>query len=178
MWVLYGKVERAQAEETKTNGDLAWLCRLFPIWTLKSFKILKNLKFLVFKDKICFKTLLEDDSCQFPNTLYGSFTNIQAACCLIEEIKRDLCSCLENPRDGGACGLPSTGWHRVGHDWCDLAAAASKSWEWSWLTVCKYMGPQSWKSKKLNSANNQWTCKRTWVSTHIATPADISISAL
>ena len=27
-----------------------------------------------------------------------------------------LCSCLENPRDGGARGLPSMGSHRVGHD--------------------------------------------------------------
>ena len=26
------------------------------------------------------------------------------------------CSCLENPRDGGACGLLSMGSHRVGHD--------------------------------------------------------------
>ena len=26
------------------------------------------------------------------------------------------CSCLENPRDGGASGLPSMGLHRVGHD--------------------------------------------------------------
>ena len=26
------------------------------------------------------------------------------------------CSCLENPRDGGAGGLPSMGLHRVGHD--------------------------------------------------------------
>ena len=26
------------------------------------------------------------------------------------------CSCLENPRDRGACGLPSMGSHRVGHD--------------------------------------------------------------
>ena len=33
------------------------------------------------------------------------------------------CSCLENPRDGGAGGLPSMGSHRVGHDWSDLAAA-------------------------------------------------------
>ena len=33
------------------------------------------------------------------------------------------CSCLENPRDGGACGLPSMGSHRVRHDWSDLAAA-------------------------------------------------------
>ena len=24
--------------------------------------------------------------------------------------------CLENPRDRGACGLPSMGSHRVGHD--------------------------------------------------------------
>ena len=26
------------------------------------------------------------------------------------------CSCLENPRDGGACWVPSMGSHRVGHD--------------------------------------------------------------
>ena len=30
------------------------------------------------------------------------------------------CSCLENPRDGGAWWLPSMGSHRVGHDWRDL----------------------------------------------------------
>ena len=35
------------------------------------------------------------------------------------------CSCLENPRDGGAWWLPSRGSHRVGHDWSELAAAAS-----------------------------------------------------
>ena len=35
------------------------------------------------------------------------------------------CSCLENPRDGGACGLPSMGSHRVGHNWSDLAAVAA-----------------------------------------------------
>ena len=33
------------------------------------------------------------------------------------------CSCLENPRDGGARWLLSIGSHRVGHDWSDLAAA-------------------------------------------------------
>ena len=35
------------------------------------------------------------------------------------------CSCLENPRAGKPGGLPSTGSHRVGHDWIDLAAAAA-----------------------------------------------------
>ena len=35
------------------------------------------------------------------------------------------CSCLENPRDGEPGGLPSTGSHRIGHDWSDLAAAAA-----------------------------------------------------
>ena len=35
------------------------------------------------------------------------------------------CSCLENPREGEPVGLPSMGWHRVGHDWSDLAAAAA-----------------------------------------------------
>ena len=36
------------------------------------------------------------------------------------------CSCLENPRDRGAGRLLSTGLHRVGHDWSDLAAAAAE----------------------------------------------------
>ena len=34
------------------------------------------------------------------------------------------CSCLENPGTGEPGTLPSTGLHRVGHDWSDLAAAA------------------------------------------------------
>ena len=36
------------------------------------------------------------------------------------------CSCLENPRDGGAFWAASMGSHRVRHDWSDLAAAASR----------------------------------------------------
>ena len=36
------------------------------------------------------------------------------------------CSCLENPRDRGAGGLPSIGLHRVGHDRSNLAAAVEK----------------------------------------------------
>ena len=35
------------------------------------------------------------------------------------------CSCLENPRDGGAWGSAICGSHRVGHDWSDVAAAAA-----------------------------------------------------
>ena len=35
------------------------------------------------------------------------------------------CSCLENPRYGGAWWAASVGSHRVGHDWSDLAAAAA-----------------------------------------------------
>ena len=41
-------------------------------------------------------------------------------------------SCLENPRDRGAGGLPSMGSHRVGHNWNNLAAAAAAaahSWD-------------------------------------------------
>ena len=30
------------------------------------------------------------------------------------------CSCLENPRDGGAWWVPSMGSHRVGHDWANF----------------------------------------------------------
>ena len=33
------------------------------------------------------------------------------------------CSCLENPRDGGAWWAAVYGLHRVGHDRSDLAAA-------------------------------------------------------
>ena len=35
------------------------------------------------------------------------------------------CSCLENPRDGGAWWAAVYGVSRVGHDWSDLAAAAA-----------------------------------------------------
>ena len=35
------------------------------------------------------------------------------------------CSCLENLRDGGAWWAAVYGSHRVGHDWSDLAAAAT-----------------------------------------------------
>ena len=35
------------------------------------------------------------------------------------------CSCLENPRDGGAWWAAVLGSHRVGHYWSDLAAAAA-----------------------------------------------------
>ena len=35
------------------------------------------------------------------------------------------CSCLENPRDGGAWWSAIMGSHRVGDDWRDLAAAAA-----------------------------------------------------
>ena len=51
-------------------------------------------------------------------------------------------SCLENPRDGGACGLLSMGSHRVGHDWCDLAAAAAGSLiqvESQYLSFCVWL---------------------------------------
>ena len=36
------------------------------------------------------------------------------------------CSCLENPRDGGAWWGSRLWGHRVGHEWIDLAAAADK----------------------------------------------------
>ena len=37
------------------------------------------------------------------------------------------CSCLENRAPGEPGGLPSTGSHRVGQDWSDLAATAAKN---------------------------------------------------
>ena len=48
-------------------------------------------------------------------------------CEILEEGNGTLlqCSCLENPGMGKPGGLLSMGSHRVGHDWSDLAAAAS-----------------------------------------------------
>ena len=40
------------------------------------------------------------------------------------------CSCLENPRDGGAWWAAVYG-VRVRHDWSDLAAAAAFLWDWN-----------------------------------------------
>ena len=61
------------------------------------------------------------------------------------------CSCLENPRDGvgGPGGLPSMGFHRVGHDWSNLAAAAY----WGTLSKSPHLSrPQfpTWKIEELN----------------------------
>ena len=42
------------------------------------------------------------------------------------------CSCLENPRDGGAWWAAVYGSHRAGHDWSDLAAAAAVIVVWPW----------------------------------------------
>ena len=49
------------------------------------------------------------------------------------------CSCLENPRDGEAGGLPSMGLHRVGHEWSDLAAAAAALKYFSLLDYSLYI---------------------------------------
>ena len=40
------------------------------------------------------------------------------------------CSCLENPRDGGAWWLPSMGSHRVGHGLAAAAAGSSLTFQW------------------------------------------------
>ena len=55
------------------------------------------------------------------------------------------CSCLENPRDGGAWCAAVYGSHRVGHDWSDLAAAAA-------ATVGGFMVP-SWSDKKYSKVD-------------------------
>ena len=48
------------------------------------------------------------------------------------------CSCLENPRDGGAWWAAVYGVHRVGHNWSDLAAAAA--------AACKNVTKDVWDS--------------------------------
>ena len=42
------------------------------------------------------------------------------------------------PGMGEAGGLPSMGSHRVGHNWCDLAAAAAIQWGQRWVVVVLY----------------------------------------
>ena len=50
--------------------------------------------------------------------------------CIVEGNGSPLqCSCLENPRDGGAWWAAVYGLHRVEHDWSDLAGAAAPA-EW------------------------------------------------
>ena len=57
------------------------------------------------------------------------------------------CSCLENPRDGGAGGLPSMGSHRVGHDWSDLAEGRRER-----SREC-YLCPRAQKQNKFLAGN-------------------------
>ena len=62
------------------------------------------------------------------------------------------CSCLQNPRDGGAWWLPSMGSHRVGHDWSDLAATSA----------CIYIRLPRWCSGK-ESVCQQRRQERRWL---------------
>ena len=79
------------------------------------------------------------------------------------------CPCLENPMDRAAGGLPSMGLHRVGHDCCDLAAAAvyanNRVYDEHvfFFGECKALGQphkcwHDWLSIKL------WTSTPSWVS--------------
>ena len=52
------------------------------------------------------------------------------------------CSCLENPRDGGAW------WAAVGHDWSDLAAAAAA------VVVCRHSPGSLWFCRKQTAILN------------------------
>ena len=56
-------------------------------------------------------------------------------------------SCLENPRDRGTCWAASMGSHRVGHDCCDLAAAAAREIS---ITSDTQMTPPLWQKVKKN----------------------------
>ena len=70
-----------------------------------------------------------------------------------------------------AGGLPSVGSHRVGHDWCDLAAAATcyllcllafwiKSLFLASTPVCKLLGLLSSEQGKLGLGNNHTIIKQ------------------
>ena len=51
------------------------------------------------------------------------------------------------PGTGEPGGLPSTGSHRVGHDWSDLAAAAAASWISDCGSRCQKNNSTKWKNK-------------------------------
>ena len=68
------------------------------------------------------------------------------------------CSCLENPRDGGAWWLPSVGSHKVRHDWSNLAAAARlKVWSmctqngWEQSSAFPSVSEKRWKTKQMQN---------------------------
>ena len=71
------------------------------------------------------------------------------------------CSCLESPRDGRAWWAASMGSRRVGHDWSDLAAAASmdkhlKEFCWKVIRKTEMRETKSkgrfWKTKNTNNS--------------------------
>ena len=86
------------------------------------------------------------------------------------------CSCLENPRDGGAWWLPSMGSHRVRHDWSDLAAGfkmqyldASQKWQ---NDLC------SFPRQTIQYHNNPSLCPnqqrwRSWIEQFYEDPQDV-----
>ena len=64
-----------------------------------------------------FKSLLQHHSSRTSNLQCSAFFIVQLSYPYGEGNGNPLqCSCLENPRDGGADGLPSMGSHRVRHD--------------------------------------------------------------
>ena len=78
------------------------------------------------------------------------------------------CSCLENPRDGGAWWLPSMGSHRVGHDWSDLAAAAAAIFYCVYVPLLSFPFVCRWTSRLLPCPGYyktvlRWTLGYTWL---------------
>ena len=63
------------------------------------------------------------------------------------------CSCLENPRDGGAWWAAVYGSHRVGHDWSDLAAAAAACLRFICVHISR-VNPYLHHKKTLHLKNN------------------------
>ena len=63
------------------------------------------------------------------------------------------------PGMGEPGGLPSMGLHRVGHNWCDSAAAAGQSWGWAFQREthpARPWGPPAWGGESGGLPSSRW----------------------
>jgi len=79
------------------------------------------------------------------------------------------CSCLENPRDGGAWGLLSMGLHRVRHDWSNSARKQASKVTWASQVAGKEPTCQCRRHKRcgFNLLVGKFPWRRAWQPTPV-----------